>query len=158
MLETLYKIVNLLNEADIDYCLIGGLAVMLHHGRANTVDIDVYVLVDNLDEVKKIFTQKSYEIKSMGEYQLKGKVDNVPIDLLFADEYVGADVVKRAKISKLGDKLVKIATPEDIIVLKTIANRSVDRRDIEELREIYGKKLDEKYIEAKLKKVKELLA
>lgn len=40
----------------------------------------------------------------------------------------------------------KIASPEDIIVLKSLADRSIDKRDIQELREILGKKLDETYI------------
>jgi len=82
----------------------------------------------------------------------------VPIDLLYADHYVGADVVHRAVEKKLGNIFIRIATPEDLIVLKSIADRSIDKRDIEELRELFGKKLDEDYIEKKLRYVKKLLS
>ncbi len=157
MLDTLIKVLKLFQENKIDYCLIGGLAMMLHQGRANTVDIDFYVLVDDLKKVEKIFKEKNYPVATAGDYQLKAKVDNVPIDLLYADHYIGADVVKRAVEKKLGENFVRVATPEDLIILKTLADRSIDRRDIEELRELFGSLLDEKYIQRKLKKLKEQL-
>lgn len=154
MLKTLVKVIELFKRNQIDYCVIGGLAMLLHQGRANTVDIDFYVLVDDLKSVAKIFQSLKYAVKDAGEFQLKTKVDQVPIDILLADHYIGADVVKRAAEKKLGDHFIRVATPEDLIILKTLADRSVDRRDIEELRELYGKLLDEKYIERVLKKLK----
>lgn len=157
MLKTLVKVLDLFKENRIDYCVIGGLAMLLHQGRANTVDIDFYVLVNDLKDVVKVFRDHQHEVKSAGEHQLKAMVDGVPIDILYADHYIGADVVKRAAEKKLGGHFVRVATPEDLIILKTLANRSVDRRDIEELREVYGKLLDEKYIERKLKKIKQRL-
>lgn len=157
MLETLIKVVRLFQSHQVDYCVIGGLAMLLHQGRASTVDIDFYVLVDDLKAVSKIFQEKQYPVASAGEYQLKAKVDNVPIDLLYADHYIGSDVVKRAVEKKLGDHFIRVATPEDLIILKSLADRSVDRRDIEELRELFGKRLDEKYIQKKLKRLKEQL-
>lgn len=85
------------------------------------------------------------------------KRSEIPIDILFADHYVGADVVERAVEKKLGDTFVRIATPEDLIVLKSLADRAIDRRDIEELRELFKGKLDEGYIQKKLQKIKKML-
>lgn len=157
MLETLIKAIELLKSNKIDYCLIDGLAMMLHGGRANTIDIDFYVLVDDLKAVRLIFEKAGFFLRDAGEFQLKAKIDGVPIDILYADHYIGADVVLRAVEKKLGDHFVRIATPEDLIILKTLADRSVDRRDIEELRELFGKRLDEKHIEKQIKKIKKLL-
>lgn len=151
MLKTLLKVIELFKSHNIDYCVIGGLAMLLHQGRANTVDIDFYVLVDDLKAVSKLFHENQYPVASAGKFQLKAKVDNVPIDLLYADHYIGSDVVKRGIEKKLGEHFVRVATPEDLIILKTLADRSIDRRDIEELRELFGKRLDEKYIQKKLK-------
>ena len=39
-----------------------------------------------------------------------------------------------------------------------MAGGSVDKRDIEELRELFGKKLDEKYISKKLSEVQKMLS
>ncbi len=158
MVNTLLEMVDLFQANKIGYCLIGGLAIMLYQGRASTVDIDFYVLVEDLEIVAKLLKKNKYSVKSAGEYQLKAKIGKVPIDLLYADHYVGIDVVKRAIEMKLGDRFVKVATPEDLIVLKTMANRSVDLRDIEELREIYKGKLDEVYIQKKLDQVGKLLS
>ncbi len=152
MVESLLKLVDFLNKNKIEYCVIGGLAVMLHHGRANTVDIDVYVMVDNLEDIFKIFFDNKIPIQKAGDYQLQAQFEKVPVDILWADHYIGNDVVIRAVPRLLGEKIVRIATPEDLIILKTMADRSVDRRDIEELRELFGEKLDEKYIQKKMKK------
>lgn len=157
MLDKLLQLVELFNTKKIDYCLIGGLAVLMHNGRANTVDMDFYVLVNDLKKLFPILKEAGIEARTAGEYQLKAKIDNTPIDILFADEFVGADVVTRAVPMILKDHVVKVATPEDLIILKTIANRSIDKRDIEELREIYGKKLDEDYVSKKLKEIEEML-
>lgn len=157
MLDKLIEVVGIFQANRIGYCLIGGLAMMLHHGRANTVDIDFYVLVDDLKKVKKLLEKNGYDVKDAGEYQLKTKVRGTPIDILFADPYVGEDVVQRAVEKKLGENFVRVATPEDLIVLKTIADRSVDRRDIEELRELFGNLLDEDYIAKKQRWIQDQL-
>lgn len=158
MLETLVQVTELFKAHHISYCLIGGLAMLMYHGRASTVDMDFYVLVDNLQTVKDLFKKQGYSVKDAGDDQLKTKIGSVPIDVLLADAYVGADVVKRSVPKKLGKYIVQIATPEDLIVLKTLADRSIDQRDIEELRELFGKSLDEKYIEKKLRKIHKLLS
>lgn len=158
MLKTLTRITKLFDDEKIEYCLIGGLAMMLHNGRANTVDIDFYVLVNDLKSIRKIFEENKYRTRNAGEYQIKAFVDNVQIDILYADHYIGADVVKRSVPKKLGDSVVQVATPEDLIILKTLADRTVDRRDIEELRELFGKLLDEVYISKTVNKLKKMLA
>jgi hypothetical protein len=54
---------------------------------------------------------------------------------------------------KLGQSSVAAATAEDLIVLKTLADRSIDRRDIEELIELYGSELDFEYINKTLAEI-----
>ncbi len=157
MLESLIAITKIFQKYQVDYCLIGGLAMMLHHGRANTVDIDFYVLVDDLETVMELFKKENVPAETRGEYQLKARINGIQIDILYADHYIGSDVVHRAVEKKLGNDLVRVATPEDIIILKTIANRTIDLRDIEELRELFGKKLDEDYITRKLTWLKKQL-
>ena len=158
MLEPLVKITELFKVNHISYCLIGGLATLLHHGRANTVDMDFYVLVQSLKTVKSLFEKQGFTVQNLGDDQLRAKIGSVPLDILLADAYVGVTVVKRSAPKKLGKNTVQVATPEDLIILKTLADRSIDRRDVEELRELFGESLDEKYIEKTLKKVRKLLS
>lgn len=157
MVETLFEVIEVFRKHRLNYCLIGGLAMMLHNGRANTVDIDFYVLVDDLKRVLKAFQSENIACQPRGEFQLKAKVNDIPIDILLADHYIGADVVQRATEKSLGGRFVRIATPEDLIILKSLADRTVDRRDIEELRELFGKTLDEDYIQKRLKDLRKML-
>lgn len=157
MVEALFQAIAVFEKNGIDYCLIGGLAIMLHNGRANTVDIDFYVVVNDLHQVKDSFQKEGFTVDSRGEFQVQALVKGIRIDILLADHYLGADVVHRAIDKKLGDRFVRIATPEDLIVLKTLADRAIDRRDIEELREIYGATLDENYIIHKVKHIKTMM-
>ncbi|HCU23692.1 MAG TPA: hypothetical protein DF383_01645 [Deltaproteobacteria bacterium] len=131
--------------------------MLLHNGRASTVDIGFYLLVNDLHEVAKLFKAEKISVKAAGDFQLKTKRKGVAIDLLLADHYAGADVVRRACEKRLGSKWIRVATPEDLIVLKTLADRSIDRRDIEELRELFKGKLDEVYVQKKLKNIGEVL-
>ena len=157
MVETLLKVVAIFKEHGVEYCLIGGLAMLLHDGRATTVDIDFYVLVGDLKAVEKILKRANISFKKSGEYQLKAILNDIPIDILLADHYIGHDVVYRAVEKKLGDEFVRVATPEDLIITKSLADRSIDRRDIEELRELFADTLDEAYIERQLKRLKKML-
>ncbi len=157
MVETLFQITELFKKYKIHYCLIDGLAMMLHNGRANTVDIDFYVLVEDLKDVIETLKKEKIQADQRGDYQLKAKINGIPIDILYADQYVGSDVVKRAVDKALGNHIVRVATPEDIIILKSIADRTVDRRDIEELRELFKGKLDENYIQKTLLKIRKEL-
>jgi len=157
MVETLLEVISLFKKERVEYCLIGGLAIMLYGGRANTIDIDFYILVHDLQKILDILRANKIAANPQGEHQIKAKHRNIPIDLLLADHYFGENVVRRARTKKLGKYSVKIASPEDIIVLKSLADRSIDKRDIQELREILGKKLDETYIHKKLNQLKKLL-
>lgn len=73
-------------------------------GRGYFVMIAFYMLVEDLKTVFELLTQEGLEVRTAGEYQLKAKYDGVPIDLLFADHYVGADVVRRAISVPLGER------------------------------------------------------
>ncbi|MCE9625601.1 MAG: nucleotidyltransferase [Deltaproteobacteria bacterium] len=157
MIEALLDLIKIFERESLKYCLIGGLAMMLYGGRANTIDIDFYLLVDDLGKILALLKKRKIGATPAGDFQIKARYKGVPIDLLLADHYLGQDVVQRAKKKKLGDKIVKVATPEDLIILKTLADRSIDHRDIEELKEIFGKTLDQKYISKKLKTLKKIL-
>jgi hypothetical protein len=69
---------------------------------------------------------------------------------LEADQVLGEQVFARSVRKIIVDATANVATPEDLIVLKTLADRPIDRRDIAELREIFGDALDDKYIDGML--------
>lgn len=158
MLEAFLEIVAALERAKIPYCVIGGIAVLLYGGRASTLDLDVYILTRSRQKTLDTLANLGAELSARGEFQLKGRYRGFAIDLLIADRWLGVPALKRAKKLAFAKKTLRVATPEDVIVMKTIADRPVDRRDIAELRELFSKRLDEKYIEKRLTAVRNTLA
>lgn len=85
------------------------------------------------------------------ESQMKGLIRGFAIDIPIADRWIGIPAIKRFKLVPFGKSKIRVATPEDVIVMNTVADRPVDRRDVTELRELFGDKLDEKYITHRLR-------
>ncbi len=82
ILDELRKLVAILDEREVDYALCGGMAMAVHGLPRTTIDIDLLILSDSLDEVLAI-------AKSLG-YNIRGK------DLSFAN---GAVEIRR--VSKI---------------------------------------------------------
>jgi hypothetical protein len=80
--DELRQLVAVLNEHEVEYALCGGMAMGVHGRARTTIDIDLMILSDSLDEVFAI-------AKSLG-YNIRGK------DLSFAD---GAVEIRR--VSKI---------------------------------------------------------
>ena len=90
------------------------------------------------------------EIKS--PHQMRMRFNGIQVDILEADPITTESIFKRSIRRVIVTAECNVATPEDLIILKTIADRPIDRRDIAELREIFASRLDELYISDTLKK------
>jgi len=72
------------------------------------------------------------------------------VDLLVAKTPFEAEVLRRARPVEIAGVEIAVATPEDLIVYKSIADRPRDREDIEVIRRTQtraGRALDRAYIE-----------
>ena len=87
------------------------------------------------------------------DHQLRLTFAGIQIDVLEADAVLGATIFGRSVRRKIVNAECHVATPEDIIILKTLADRPIDRRDVAELREIFAGALNETYISSTLKQV-----
>lgn len=157
MLDELQKLVKILEKNEIQYCLIGGMAVLLYGGRASTIDFDFYILSNEKEKILEILTPFISKLQKLGDSQYKFKFKAIPVDLLIADEFLGEQVIRRAKKKTFVGVKVKVATPEDLILLKKVADRSIDQRDISELEEIFSDTLDRKYIQKEWKRIQSLI-
>jgi hypothetical protein len=157
MLDDVAALLEFLKNHKIHYCMIGGMAVLAYGGRASTLDFDFYLLSSDFDRLVKLLKDREIRVLAAGEDQCKARFGALPLDILRADPWLGEGVVRRARRRKFLGKTARIATPEDLIIMKTLADRPIDRRDIAELREIFGDRLDEKYVNAALRRVKKAL-
>jgi hypothetical protein len=151
VLASVNNLVQVLERTKISYTIIGGIAVLLHGCRASTIDLDIYVVSSDLANLRKTMLDHGATIELEGEHQVRFNLDDIKVDALEADEILAPDIFRRSVRKKILTSIANVASVEDLIVLKTLADRPVDRRDVEELREIFGTEIDSIYIESKLR-------
>lgn len=157
------KIANLLQslaDAQVDYVLVGGLAVQLHGFLRATVDIDLVLAMNDANLDRFIEVAKHYGLQPVIPVPIDALKNAQQIDhwhkekgmLAFAlrEPQVGGnviDVLVRPDISfeklasnavagKLFGRQVLIASIDDLLAMKRTANRPKDRLDIEALEKV----------------------
>lgn len=164
--KVLIQIAKVFHQAKIDYALVGGLAVSTWTEPRATKDIDLIVAdIENEPMMEKLegidFTLSSApmqigRIKSKRISKLGLNDELLMLDLMqfLVDDYNQAVLNGATKIY-FDDIEIKVAAPEDIIILKSFSERKIDKIDIENLRNIKG--LDKEYMEAWQKKLNQNL-
>ena len=178
ILRALKKIVEVLEKEDIDYCLFGGLAMQVYKRIRATKDIDLIVsfalenpfeLINRIEKAGFNFDKKKGVIKING-FELLRFIYNdedtgfeIFIDLVITKgEFQKQILNRKTKTDFLGIK-VNIASLEDLILLKFLANRPIDIVDVSVLLEENKKGIDKIYLKTWAKrldiedKLKELL-
>lgn len=151
-MSALAEVGALLRAVGVEYALIGGHAVNAWLEPRLTGDIDVTVVADKavMNQIKVAFDGAGYQVaRELGRDLPSGpdfvrfvSADGVRIiELQAAKTPLQERVVKRA-VSAGG---IAVATPEDLIVLKLIANRTKDQSDLHGLIRLPA--LDWSYIE-----------
>lgn len=129
---------RLLEDAEVQYALIGGHAVNAWLEPRFTADIDVTIEagVAQYRRLTKILQRAGFSIEfTEGADQASGPdfVRFTSPDPVAVVEFQSAktklqnSVIRRARIQK---GALRVATPEDLIVLKLIANRAKDQIDL----------------------------
>lgn len=154
--EIISEFTALLNKTGINYVMIGGLAISSWFAERFTNDLDLTIELDeklwkNLHQ--KLYSSKDISIKQTSYYAdsplphlIRLLYKDYPIDLLVAKTGLQKEIISRGINTKIFGPNVNLATPEDIIILKLLANRPQDIADINTLLEIFSD-LDFLYIE-----------
>jgi hypothetical protein len=98
----------------------------------------------------------SGELSLKSDHQLRFEIEGVQVDIHEADSVLAETIFSRATRQRIVNAECNVATPEDLTILKTLADRPIDRRDVAELRKIFVGQLDESYIVTTLKKYQQL--
>lgn len=149
-----------LNRHQVEYVLIGGLAVALHGVERSTMDIDVCVVVspdnlarlvavaqelrltpvlpvplDSLTRIKQL--EEWHAQKNLLAFALRSPdIAGVTLDLLLFPSVPAQDLCQRALTLDVSGVPVRLAQIEDLIALKQSAGRPIDLADIEHLRKL----------------------
>jgi len=154
------ELLQSLADAQVQYVLVGGLAVQLHGFLRATFDIDLVLAMNdenlvrfinvandyglqpgipvpidslrNADQIDQWHREKGMLAFSLREPQTGGSV----VDVLVRPDVTFENLLANAVEGKLFGRRVWIASIEDLLTMKRIANRPKDRLDIEALEKI----------------------
>lgn len=160
---SMYSLLSALSEANVDYVLVGGLAVSLHGYQRVTMDVDVVLALNDsnlsrfidcaraanlkpvlpvpLDSLRNAaLIDQWHREKGLLAFALRGpEVMATVIDVLVRP-VVPFETLKRNAIAKRAGTLsIPVASLDDLVTLKTGTGRSKDALDIEELLKIKQK-------------------
>lgn len=150
LIEALCQTVAIIENLGLTYALIGGLAVLKYGGRTTTVDADV-TLAAGLEGVKNLLR----EVRQCGWHpdpneaetaiergMIRWWIGEVRVDVVLAQIEFQKRLIRDAKLDDVFGYPIRFARLEDLVLLKLLADRPVDRRDVEELVDLHGEQLD----------------
>ncbi|MHB8638032.1 MAG: nucleotidyl transferase AbiEii/AbiGii toxin family protein [Fimbriimonadaceae bacterium] len=137
-----------LESAKFEYAIIGGLAVIVSGYNRFTEDIDAVVwdLDDRLDELVTVLETHGFSFRipdgarNARQIRLLRMKDEagVEVDLSMGFLPFEYEVITRASVMKLGDAMTaRIASVEDLVIMKLVASRNRDLDDVTRLLELY---------------------
>lgn len=141
ILKAAREIADFLEARHISYAFIGGLALQYWGEPRLTSDIDVTVLVSNevLEEfVNVVLKHFRARIKDANSFALKNYMlliessEEVPVDISLGIPGYEQEALQRAVLVKFPEVgMLKLLSPEDLIIHKCVAGRPRDIEDVE---------------------------
>jgi predicted nucleotidyltransferase len=162
-----WEIHQFLNQINIPYAIIGGMAVQ-HWGEPRfTQDVDLTVSAPiNEPEIflKQLLEQFPPRLDEALAFALRNRVllvqasNGCPIDISLALPGYEDEVMERAVAYEIAPgKIVRLCSAEDLIIHKAVAGRPQDSRDIEGIVYRQRRKLDAAHIRRWLQSFADLL-
>jgi predicted nucleotidyltransferase len=154
------ELLRSLSEAEVQYVLVGGIAVQLHGYMRSTFDVDLVLAMNDANLVRFIGVAKQhglvpsipvvidslrdgaqieqwYKEKGMLAFALREpQTGGGVVDVLVKPEVPFEQLIANAVEGELFELKVPIACIDDLLVMKRSANRPKDRLDIEALEKI----------------------
>jgi len=138
------SIAKKLEDSQIEYALIGGIAMAFHDEPRFTRDIDILIDEQSLERIGEILIKCGYfesstpwtfrNIKlTLHRYAKAQGEDILLIDILVAGDKKQRDIINNAIQAESEHGIVRVARKEDLIWLKQLRNSKQDRADIERL-------------------------
>lgn len=92
--ETLRRITSRLDDENIPYAVIGGMALIAHGYRRETTDIDMVMTAEARRRAHEVLGGRGFLPPFEGSRNLRDTTNGVKVDLVRAGDYAGTDDVK----------------------------------------------------------------
>jgi len=137
-------LVRWLEAENVPYTVIGGLSVSIVSQPRPTLDVDVVVWLDPEGWAAFLESGKQHGIeprtadalefaRQRRVLLLQHRESGIAIDLSFGALPFEDEMINRSRVVSLSNVRLRVATPEDLIIMKMIAHRDQDLRDIENI-------------------------
>jgi predicted nucleotidyltransferase len=157
--EVFRRIVGFLEREKVEFVVVGGLAASLQGRPRYTEDIDLMVNLrsSRVPELAELAKKEGFEVAvepagphwaSSGFLRLLSgpKSKETAVDLMAMNSEYLRQVSARAQETRFCEQKVRVASPEDVIVLKLAAYRQKDFPDLETVFLRNGERLDREYL------------
>ena len=149
------KTIDIFNFMKIKYAIIGGIAVARHGITRATIDIDLIADIKKIEisELLKRFKQEGFNfteqnaIKELAQDSFSQIIyEDIAVDILLPVIPLFFKIIERGKEEITFGHTMRIATPEDLILLKLLSFRETDRDDIKGILATNREQLNVEYI------------
>lgn len=138
------SITEALNNAGIDYAVCGGWAMAIHGLARATIDIDLLILADDLEEAMHVVKKLGYDVEGLPlhfdiEIRRVSKISpelkqSITLDFLLLNDAIN-DVWQTRQQETWDEGVTSVVSKDGLIKMKMLAGRKQDLVDIEMLRE-----------------------
>jgi len=164
--EALAGITAFLDELSIPYMLIGGLAMAAWGEARATLDVDLSVWIEpdrQESTLKRLF--RSFQALPQDPFRFASQTrvcpllssNGVRIDVVLGVLPFERDAIARARTLAIGGRTIRVASVEDLLLMKLVSERPRDREDAERLLRRFGGTLDREYLMPLLKNLADAL-
>lgn len=157
--QALIGVIRFLNEHQVPYMIIGGIANAVWGIPRTTLDVDLTVLVaeENLDTflrslVRVFHSRVSDPLAFVNDTHVLPLVspEGVRIDMVFAQFPYEEQAIQRAARERIQGVEARVCQPEDLIIHKLVSERPKDRDDVHGIIQQQAKRLDRAYLDPKV--------
>lgn len=163
------EIAAFLEERGLPYMLFGGMAVLVWGRMRTTQDVDFKVEAGEGQELLRACSTR-FRMRAADAGRFLAETQTIPIsvevdakvavaaDLVLASLPYESAAIRRALDIEIGGRVVKVCSPEDLILHKIVSERQRDQEDVRGVILRQAASLDRRYLEPKLKELAEALA
>ena len=124
--DIIQKLLDILNEQKIDYCIIGGLAVNAYVEPVISLDLDIVIATNDLKRLEKAVKNIFSIERFTHSINLSSNRSKLRIQIQIDKQY--QPFIKRAVRKDVMDYVMKVAVVEDVLQGKIWAYTDPERR------------------------------
>lgn len=156
--EALKAILRVIKRQEIPYMVMGGMALSIWGRIRATYDVDVALAVEEARLPHLLKGLQSVHFLTAPPQAMRGhrlfvcrylkstKGLPVEVDLFVAKGDYQRQAIVRAVTVAIGREKIRVISPEDLILYKLLADRPIDRLDVQMILEEHKGRLDKRYL------------